>query len=488
MHTRSLSSVGRLTTTAALLLIFAVSLQARDWWPFGKEKNKDIHVVIDDTPLRPDVQKATSFADVVDGASASVVNVVSSIEKPPQLDFNGDPFSRFFGNRAQRPRAERPGVGSGVIIAEKGYVITNAHVVESATSLKVVLPGGRKEYTAELVGADSKSDIAVLKIEGDHFPAITLGDSELLRVGDTVLAIGNPFGVGQTVTRGIVSATGRGIGINDYEDFIQTDASINPGNSGGALVDAQGRLVGINTAILSRSGGNQGLGFAVPINMARNIVQQLMQHGSVSRGFLGVSIQDIAPEMAQYFGIAEGKGVLVTEVTVDSAADVAGIEPEDVILELNDRLVEDARDLRLLVAGTLPGTQISLKVLRDGKEQTLTAELKILPGSTLATVHQSDESDTRSVLRGVAVEDLTMRLAREHGIDPDVRGAFVVEVAAGCPASRSHLGVGDVILQINRTPVNTADEAIAASRAIKGHSAMLKVLSRGGTFFAVISE
>ena len=271
-------------------------------------------------------------------------------------------------------------LGSGIIVSEDGYILTNNHVVEGADEVKVALPDEKTVYDATVVGTDPPTDIAVVKVTAENLPSITFADSGKIEVGDVTLAIGDPFGVGQTVTMGIVSAKDRGgIGITNYEDFIQTDASINPGNSGGALVDAEGRLVGINSAILSRTGGNQGIGFAVPVNLARYVMERIVVDGKVTRGYLGVKIQPLTPETTKQSKLSQPTGALIAEVTPGSPGEQAGLKTGDIVTELDGKSVTDSRQLQLMVAEKPPGSRVSMKIVRDGKEQTLTVQLGELP-------------------------------------------------------------------------------------------------------------
>ena len=484
-----------------LLTVLAISVaNARDWWPFGqKNDHSTVPVVIDEHPISPDTRRATSFSDVVKKASPNVVNIIAKQHvqrgRSSSPFFFDDPlFRRFFedrfGENFDRPDRQDfvPSMGSGVVVSGDGYLLTNAHVVKDADDITISFEGGKEEYSARLIGADSKTDIAVIKVDA-KLPAITLGDSDTLEVGDAVLAIGNPFGVGQTVTSGIVSAIGRGgMGITDYEDFIQTDASINPGNSGGALVDAEGRLVGINTAILSRSGGNQGIGFAVPINLARSVMEQLLRNGRVSRGFLGVNIQDVDATIADHFDLNVTEGVLVTDVTNGGAAERAGVEREDVIIEYQGEKVKDARELRLAVAGTPPGSRTHLKVLRDGKEVALSPTLKELPGAGAVAQNTNErESDSKDILRGIVVDDID-DATRRRMRDRELQGALVLRIDPNSPAAQSLLQPGDIILEINRERVRDADQAFEASRKATGGSALLYVWSRGGGRYVVVKD
>jgi len=324
-----------------------------------------------------------SYADAVEFAAPAVVNIYTrktvAERSHPFLD---DPlFRRFFGDQfsgAPRQR-EETSLGSGVIVSGDGYILTNNHVVAEADAIEVALRDGRTT-NAKVIGTDPESDLAVVKVELGNLPAITLGDSEHLRVGDVVLAIGNPFGVGQTVTQGIVSATGRSqLGINTFENFIQTDAAINPGNSGGALITATGELVGVNTAIFSRSGGSQGIGFAIPVSLAKGVMQQIIEHGRVSRGWLGVEIQDISAELAESFGLSNQNGVIIAGVLKRGPADRAGLQPGDVILEINGSTVRDVRGALTVITQTKPGNRIHIKGLRNRKGFELDAEVAERP-------------------------------------------------------------------------------------------------------------
>jgi serine protease Do len=454
---------------------------------------------VDPAPVNRDRPRPASLAPVVKRVSPSVVNIYSTKtlrQNPDWLPFFDDPFlRRFFGmpfDNLPRERREQS-LGSGVIVTEDGYILTNNHVVEGAEEIKVALADNKKTvYDAKIIGTDPQTDIAVIKVEASGLPAITLTDSDTLEVGDTVLAIGNPFGVGQTVTTGIVSAKGRGgMGIVDYEDFIQTDAPINPGNSGGALVDLEGRLVGINQSIASPVRASVGIGFAVPINLARFVMERLVTEGKVTRGYLGVMIQPVTPELAREFKLPENTGALVGEVTKDSPAEAAGLKEGDVIVEFNGKKVNDSRHLRLMVAQTAPGTRANLKVIRDGKEETLTVKVGELPAEGLARaeggrsggLRRSQEPD---LLDGVTVDDIDARTRRQFNLPPQLQGALVVEVDPTSPAAAAGLSPGDVILEINRQPVTNADEAVRLSEKIRGRSVLLRIWSQGGSRYVVV--
>jgi serine protease Do len=413
-----------------------------------------------------------------------------------------DFMRRFFGddfdNRAPRrnfhaPRMPRQeGLGSGVIITKDGYILTNNHVVDGAEEVKVALQDGR-EFTAKVIGRDPKSDVAVVKIDAKDLPTIAIADSDKVEVGDVVLAIGNPFGIGQTVTTGIVSATGRGGAVGlDYEDFIQTDAAINPGNSGGALVDSEGRLIGINTAILSRSGGNQGIGFAIPSNLARDVAQDLVREGHVTRGYLGVMIQDVNPALAKEFKLKDNHGALIGEVTDNSPAQKAGLKEGDVILEYNGKKVSDSRHLKLEVARTHPGEAVPVKVLRDGSTKNLEVTVKEMPGQErLARNDNNSGSDKEDngTLNGVTVGDLDRQARQQFDLPGNVHGVVVTDVDPNSPAAEAGLKPGDVIQEINRKPVKTADEAVKMTeKNTDDKRTLLRVWSNGGSHFVVVDE
>jgi serine protease Do len=477
-------------------------------WQTGKLKaapktNPPPRLQLEESALAHDVKAATSFAQVVKKVAPSVVNIYSTMtvrERPNPL--LSDPFfRRFFGDDSGQPQPRErkaQSLGSGVIVSADGYILTANHVVEGADSVKVALAAGEEELDARIVGTDPPTDVAVLRVESKkRLPAITITDSDKLEVGDVVLAVGNPFAVGQTVTMGIVSALSRGgFGINAYENFIQTDAAINPGNSGGALVDAQGRLVGINTAIFSRSGGNMGVGFAVPINMARYVMDRLVNEGKVSRGYLGLSLQpELNPELVKQFKLPDMNGALVTSVEPNSPAAKAGFKEGDFVVDFNGKKVSDMRQLRLMVSQTAPGTKVSVKLLRDGAEKTMTATLASLPEDLFARGGQSKPGRGQSstdALDGVEVADLDARTRREAGIPTTVHGAVVSNIDQDSNAADAGLRAGDVIMEINRQPVHSAEDAVALSDKAKGDRILLRVWrggeGRGGTFFMSVDN
>ena len=417
-----------------------------------------------------------TLAPMLDKTVPGVVNVFTrtrvAVRQSPLL---ADPFFRRFFNIPDQPteRMEQS-LGSGVVVdAKKGYILTNHHVIEGADEISVNLSDGRT-LKAELVGSDPETDIAVLHVKAGKLTAVPLSDSDKTRVGDFVVAIGNPFGLGQTVTSGIVSAIGRsGLGIEGYEDFIQTDASINPGNSGGALVNLRGELVGVNTAILSKSGGNVGIGFAIPINMAREIMSQLIEHGEVRRGVLGAQAQDLTPELASAFNIDRQRGAVVTQVTKGSPADKAGLQAGDVITELNGRTVQDATDVRNRIGLLRIGEHVEMKVMRDGKSRTLKAVVE----EPELTAVAGDKLHPR--LAGAVMANLAEETVRGR-----VQGVVVAEVAPGSAAMVAGLRKGDVISQANRKPVTDID---SLRTAVKGNDALLlNIQRRGGALFLLL--
>lgn len=447
------------------------------------------------TPLAREVDDIgrLTFAPIIKKALASVVNVsaakVVRSEGLPAPFFDSPLFREFFDPRGRffdGPRERRSqSLGSGVIVRPNGYVLTNNHVVDGAEEIEVQLQDGRS-FQAEVVGTDPPTDLAVLKVDASELPAMELGHSASVEVGDLAFAIGNPFGVGQTVTMGIVSAVGRGnLGIVDYENFIQTDASINPGNSGGALIDATGALIGINTAIVSRGAqGNQGVGFAIPIDLARDVMEQILTGGHVVRGWLGVTIQEVTPELAKSFDLDEARGALVGEVTPGSPAAEAGIEPGDVIVRIDDAPVENVRSLRLAVAGRSPESTVKLTLVREGRERTLSVTLGELPDELQPP---SSESGTSSFLEDVQVRELTPPLRRQLGLEEDVEGVLVAHVGPGGSAEEAGLRRGDVIVSVNRRPVHSV-EALRSVVAGADGDLLLLVHRRGAKLFLVVEK
>ena len=430
----------------------------------------------------------TGFAPVVKAVVPTVVSIKSSkVIKTSGRRGQGqmDPFRQFFGdqfggqfnvpNTPNVPDEQRSeGLGSGVIVSPEGYILTNNHVVDGATDVQVVLPD-RREFKARVIGRDDKTDIAVVKIDAGNLPAITIGDSDKVEVGDYALAVGNPFGVGQSVTLGIVSATRRGnLGIEGYEDFIQTDAAINPGNSGGALVNDRGELVGINTAIIAHgSEGNQGIGFAVPVNLARNIMDQIMKNGKVTRARLGILPQDVTPTIARQFGVKDSQGALVGEVESDSPAQRAGLKNGDIILEVNAKPVYDANQLRNIISSMQPDSKVTLKIWREGADRTLPVTLGELNPEEARNRGERNNDGSADALDGVSVENLTSQIARDLKLPAGAAGVVVSEVSPASAAASSGLKRGDVIQEVNRRPVKNVAEFEAAVRNSKEGTLLL---------------
>ena len=429
--------------------------------------------------------RAVSLSDIAERTVQSVVNIFSTrVVRQAQGPLHGNPFfDRFFQPDVPREQRSRS-LGSGVIVSADGLVLTNNHVVENAQEIRVRLADGR-EVEAKVVGTDPKSDLAVLRLRGDlkGLRAIPFADSTRLRLGEVVLAIGNPFGVGQTVTMGIVSALGRAnMGIVDYEDFIQTDAAINPGNSGGALVNMRAELVGINTAILSRTGGNQGIGFAIPANMARPIMESLIKHGRVVRGWLGVVIQDLTEDMARALNMPPTKGVLVTDMVPDGPAAKANLRRDDVITHIDGVAIDSVAHLRNRVAVAGAGSTIKLGVLRGGKPLKLEAKLSELPSEAVAKLDRN-----QGALGGLTLEPLTDEARQRLGLPRRVSGIVVKSIDAGSAAADAGLREGDVILEINRQAIANPTQ-FAAIYKQAGGKILLFVYRQGTTLYLLLEK
>ncbi len=439
-------------------------------------------------------QLSDAQSEVAAVATPSVVNisttrVIKSGEEIPGDLFDDPFFRRFFGDQFPHPNVPKEhkeqSLGSGVIVSEDGYIVTNNHVVEKAQEIKVLL-SNKRDYKAKVIGADPKTDIAVIKIDAKGLPALPWGDSNKLKVGEIVFAIGNPFGLNQTVTMGMISAVGRAnVGIADYEDFIQTDAAINPGNSGGALINARGELIGINTAILSRSGGYQGIGFAVPSSMAQQVMDSLMKYKKVVRGWLGVSIQEINGDLAEEFGVKDLKGALVSGVMKGSPAEKAGIKQGDVILSYDDKVVEDTGHLRNMVSQTPIGTTVKIKLLRQKKEivvEVKIAELtkKLAETSTGGEPSGQPKEEESSALTGLVVRELTPELAGHFGYDQHEKGIIVMKVDASSRVYDAGIRPGDIILQVNQKNVTTLEEYNKVVTKIKAKDRILLLVRRQG--------
>ncbi len=481
----------KITLKKSLIIALLVACGAMGWVAasgrFDRSENRrpTVSVAVNDSPLERQTKFTSSFSPVVKKVAPSVVNVFTTktVRNPmPEITpFFDDPFFRRFfgqpfgdeGGRRQPRTFKERSLGSGVIVTKDGYILTNNHVVDGADEIKVARDKDKKQFTAKV-----------------DMPFITFADSDKIEVGDVVLALGNPFGIGQTVTMGIVSATGRGgMGIEDYEDFIQTDAAINPGNSGGALVDAEGRLVGLNTAILSRSGGNQGVGFAIPANLARSVMDQLIEKGRIERGFLGVRIKDLTPELARQFNVPDNtSGALVTQLEDRSAAAEAGVQSGDVIIELNGTPVKDRRNLQLMVGRLSPSDKVSLKVLRDGKEKTFTVTLKEMPEQKLASANNERGDNESDALNGVTVGEIDSAARSQFNIPDRVKGALITDVDADSASYEAGLRPGDVIQEIDHKRVTNAAEAVEVSKHVKSKQVLVRFWSRGGSDYVVVDE
>ncbi len=434
------------------------------------------------------------FEAVASAVTPSVVTITSEkLVQPtsgPTQFFGNDPFfRRFFGNPGegqQQPMKEHA-LGSGVIVNADGYILTNNHVVSGADELTVMTSDGKK-MSAKVVGTDPRTDLAVVKVDAKDLPAMPFGDSDAVKIGEWVMAVGSPFSenLQHTVTAGIVSATGRsGMNLNDYEDFIQTDAAVNPGNSGGALVDLDGQLIGINTAIASRTGGSNGIGFAIPSNMAMDVMNDLITKGKVTRGWLGVSIQNVTPDLASAMNLKNTDGILVNKVLDNGPAGDAGMQQGDVIVKLNGNAMRNVSDLRLAVARIEPGSKATLTVLRDGREKDVTVTLGEYPADDASV--NGETGETRQENLGMTVEPVTPDLTQQFNLDKDARGLVVTSVADGSPASDAGIQPGDLVLKVNRQAVSNIKQLQDAVNGTEKGSPTLFLMSRGGnTFFVAL--
>ena len=472
----------------------------------GNELQSPVEPAAPPAPLVVDGVR-TSYADVVEKTSPAVVRIEAESrsrraqDQQPQFNpFGDDDFFKQLPVPRQnpQPRLER-GLGSGVIVSADGTILTNNHVVEGAEKITVLL-SDNKSFEAKLVGSDKASDLAVLKIEAQNMPFLSLGNSDTVRVGDIVLAIGNPLGIGQTVTAGIISAKGRRTGLsygnnNDtFEDFLQTDAPINRGNSGGALVNLNGELIGINSQILSGgpSGGNIGIGFSIPSNMAKSVMEQLLRDGRVRRGMLGIGIQNLSEDTAQALGLKETSGVLVSDVRKGSAAEKAGFQRRDVITAINGEKIDDSNVLRNKVAGTLPGTEIRVTVLRDGSPHELTAVLDEfeMPGNRSdgegGTGEGAPEKQSDTGKLGLTLQPVTPQIAKQFGMEGEPEGMIVTAIEADGSAAEAGIARGDIILEINRQPVSNSEAVQAALQSAAGKPVLLLISRRGQTIYLTV--
>jgi serine protease Do len=475
----------------------------------GNENNQNnqkppLNLRADNAPIDRDLKMGNSFAPIVQKVTPSVVQVWVATK----ADNNGrmmnqdlqEQLRRFFGRQfPQTPeQPEQPGgqgeraLGSGVVISSDGYILTNNHVVQNARTIRVKLNDGRN-FTGKVIGTDPGTDVALIKIDAHDLQPITFADRSAAQVGDVVLAVGDPFGIGQTVTEGIISAKDR-TGVtedgNSDEDFIQTDAAINPGNSGGPLVDTNARLVGINTSILSRTGGNQGIGFAVPANLCRWVADSLIKNGKVERGFLGVRIQDLTPELAKAMNINRTNGAVVADVSPNGAADKAGLKTGDVVVQFDSKPIQDANQLKLLVAESSPGIAIPVQLDRNGQTVNLNVTLKERTEEVAKNEPNSNRNQSdNDALHGVAVQDLDNQARQEANIPGDVHGAVITDVDPNSPAAEAGLRAGDVIQEINRQPVHSAQDAVKATAGKGGNGeTLVRIWNQNGSHYVVVPE
>jgi serine protease Do len=477
-----------------LLILFAILFIGGSTYYFAQENpapTQSIQKPAATSSLNAARQMSQAFIEVSKRVTPSIVMIMN--EEKLSNAFGNDDFGDFFNNDffnqffnftpEQRERVQKT-LGSGVIISSDGYIITNNHVIDNSTKLQVTLPDG-KRVSGSIIGSDPKTDLALIKVDSKKLQPISFGNYQDIQVGECVLAIGSPFGEAfqRTVTAGIISAKGRSnVGITDYEDFLQTDAAINPGNSGGALVDLDGNLVGINTAIVSSTGSNAGVGFAIPVNIVQNVVQQLKQNGRVIRGFLGVTIQNLSPEMSRSLHLENVEGAVISDVGKGTPAEKAGLKAYDVITSINGSTVQNDTEVRNLIAGLKPGSRVVLGILRDGKQKSVSVAVGEMQAQTVA---ENDQKDGQKEKLGLELQDLTPALARELKSDLS-SGAVIINVVPGSAAEDAGLQRGDIIFEINREPVKTA--ADVEKIVSKSDSTLLLAIERRGNSFFVTVE
>jgi serine protease Do len=429
--------------------------------------------------------------EVANIARPAVVNISTTstitTEDNPFGDMFNDPFFRhFFGDQDGHPGQKRKhkssALGSGVIVSEQGYILTNNHVVQGAEEIKVTLYD-KREFKGKIVGTDPRTDLAVVKINAKDLPTLRFGESDKLKTGDIVLAVGSPFGLNQTITMGIVSAVGRSnIGLADFEDFIQTDAAINPGNSGGALVNSSGELVGINTAIFSTSGGYMGIGFAIPSDMAKTVMDSIIKHGKVVRGWLGVSIQNLTPELAKSLGIKETEGALIAGIESHSPADKAGLKRGDLVITLDGKKIVDSTNLRNMVAATPPGKKVDFKIIREGKEQTIPVTLGEYKEKKIVK-----KTEYNNIMKDVTVQELTPGMRDKLNLPDNLTGVVITDVGQDSPV-QGLLQPGDVIEEINKITIRSVQDYDKTVSKLGEHDAVLLLIYRdGGSVYLTIT-
>ena len=488
MNLRIISKILLLTAAAAGVIGLAVQASEKT------EARPPLKLQLDAKPINREAADRVSYSAVVKKTAPSVVYVFSSKKVRAQdlSPFFNDPnFRRFFGapgpGSGRQPEQTQTGLGSGIIVTADGYILTNNHVIDGADEVKVAFGEPRQEYKATIIGRDPQADVAVLKIGATGLSAATLSDSDKLEVGDVVLAIGNPFGLGQSVSRGIVSALSRGnLGIEAYEDFIQTDAAINPGNSGGALFDTDGRVIGLNTAILSRSGGFNGVGFAIPINQVRASVEQLVRTGKVTRGFLGVDMQPLDSDLTALFNVKEG--ALISNVRPDTPAEKAGLKGSDIITKVNGSPIKDNRELALAITRFPPGTEVKIEYVRDGKTATTTAKLGEQPARMFASTDDRGGAKDDGVLNGVTIDELTAEVRGQLNLPNRVEGVVITKVDPDSASARAGLREGDVISDLDRKPIRNVSEAVKLSEEIKGPKVLVRFWRNGVSRYLVGDE
>jgi len=491
---RSIKPVSFMMTSAAVLAGLMI-LAGSPWvTSLAAGEKEDIEILMRASKARAAIVKRIRPAVVHISVEKTVSHQQQQGSQETPEFFNDEFFRKFFGPRLPEEFKQK-GLGSGSIVDKRGYILTNNHVVGEADKITVKLPDGR-EFPAKLVGADPATDLAVIQIKGKDLPIAKLGNSDQLEVGESVIAIGNPFGLEQTITAGIVSAKGRSqVGLTDYEDFIQTDASINPGNSGGPLVGLEGSVVGVNTAIFSRTGGNQGIGFAIPINMAREIMDALIKTGKVTRGFLGVVIQNLTPELSQAMGLKGNNGVLIANVGTNTPAGKAGIRQGDVLMTFNKQPLKSSNELRNIVAGIRPGTKVPVDLVREGKEMTVTVMIEAQPEDMRAAIAgeekeretvQKDKPSGPEKALGIMVRPLTQEIAQQLGYE-GLDGVLVASVDPSSPAGEAGLREGSLIVQVNRNPVkNIQGFKRVLARAPRGKHILFLVRAGRATEFVAI--
>jgi serine protease Do len=467
-----------------IILFFGFLLGGITYYFINKTSVPAYNVFVPNVPRHIE-ETSRAFSEIVKVVSPSVVNIssIKVIKKKSPFD---DFFDFFHPSPDKDKKWKEQSLGSGVIVSSDGYIVTNNHVIEQSDEIKVTL-FDKRVFKAKVVGVDPKSDIAIIKIDSKGLPTINWGDSNNLQVGEFVLAIGNPFGLSHTVTMGIISAVGRAnVGIADYEDFIQTDAAINPGNSGGPLVNIRGELIGINTAIFSRTGGFQGIGFSVPSNMVRFIMNQLINEGKVTRGWLGITIQDLTPEIAQKFELNAYEGVLVSDVTKGGPAHKAGIIRGDIIVEFDGKKVSDVAALKNMVAQSKIGSSVNLRIIRQNKETSLKVIIKELPSDVADIIpSSSDNKEKLNALSGITVMDLNETISKQLGLGRDEKGVVIIKIDPDSVAERSDVRKGDVIQEIDRQKVENLDDFNRVASKIKSGDMVLMYLNRNGRKFYV---